>query len=186
VAGNASGFPTFNSIQLGMESNGYAAIEMAGGPANGTIIDFTAPGTSYKGRIYYSNVDNMFRVYANSSLTTSMVIDERGNVTAGAFFYSSDRALKKNIRPVQNSLEKIIALTGMTFNWKRDGRQDMGLIAQDVERVYPELVATDPRTGLKSVEYGNLIAPLIEAIKEQQQQINILNNKIESLEANKK
>jgi hypothetical protein len=133
------------------------------------------------------NVSTTFgNVSSGGNITVNRNITAGDRVTAAEFFYSSDRSLKTNIRPAQNSLDKILALTGATFTWKKDGRNDMGLIAQDVERVYPELVSTDQRTGLKSVEYGNLIAPLIEAIKEQQKQINILNYKIEQLRARKR
>ena len=56
------------------------------------------------------------------------------------------------------------------------------MIAQEVEKIFPELVHTDQKTGLKSVEYGNLIAPLIEAIKSQQKTIEDQNIRIKSLE----
>ena len=56
------------------------------------------------------------------------------------------------------------------------------MIAQEVEKVFPDLVHTDPKTGLKSVEYGNLIAPIIEAIKSQQKTIEDQNIRIKSLE----
>jgi len=57
----------------------------------------------------------------------------------------------------------------------------VGLIAQDLEQVFPELVHTNPQTGLKSVQYGNLVAPLIEAIKEQQKMIETMKIEIEKL-----
>ena len=57
------------------------------------------------------------------------------------------------------------------------------MIAQEVETIFPDLVHTDPTTGLKSVEYGNLIAPIIEAIKSEQKTIEEQNQKIQSLEA---
>ncbi|HEU5114493.1 MAG TPA: hypothetical protein VFT82_01865, partial [Candidatus Paceibacterota bacterium] len=60
-----------------------------------------------------------------------------------------------------------------------------GLIAQDVEKVYPELVNTNKQTGLKSVEYANLVGPLIEAVKEQQKEIDTLKAEVAALQANK-
>lgn len=57
------------------------------------------------------------------------------------------------------------------------------MIAQEVEKVFPDIVHTDAETGMKSVEYGNLIAPVIEAIKSQQQIIEEQNTRIQSLEA---
>jgi hypothetical protein len=92
-------------------------------------------------------------------------IDGSGNVTGNAFFYSSDRRLKYDIKDVKG-LELILAMRGVSFKWKRDNSPELGLIAQEVEKVAPELVKTDLRTGLKAVKYGNLVAPLIESVKE--------------------
>jgi len=87
---------------------------------------------------------------------------------------SSDRRLKGHIRRIDDSLKSIQCITGVRFRWKENGRPDMGVIAQDVEKVFPELVATDKMTGLKAVNYACLVAPLIEAVKEQQRQIERL------------
>jgi hypothetical protein len=104
-----------------------------------------------------------------------------GTVAAGVFTYSSDKKLKNNIKTLDNALDKITQLRGVNFTWKNDqeNKEQIGLIAQEVEQVYPELVNT--ANGLKSVEYGNLVAPLIEAIKEQQKQINDLQNQLNKL-----
>lgn len=100
------------------------------------------------------------------------------NVTAVAFLYSSDRTLKTNILPINNALDKVNKLEGVSFNWKNSGGAELGLIAQDVEKVLPELVVTNPTTGLKSVKYGNIVPVLIQAIKEQQKEIDELKAKI--------
>ena len=106
-----------------------------------------------------------------------------GNITSGSFIYnSSDRNLKKNIETIQNPLEKIMQLRGVTFNWKKDNTPNIGLIAQEVEQVFPELVTGTE--GNKSVAYSNLVAPLIEATKAQQQEIQDL--KKQQVEADKK
>lgn len=105
-----------------------------------------------------------------------------GSITAGSFLYSSsDRNLKENIVSLSSQLGKISQLQGVSFDWKKDGKHSLGLIAQEVEEVYPELVSTDTTTGLKAVAYGGLIAPLIEAVKEQQKQIDALKAEIENL-----
>jgi len=108
-------------------------------------------------------------------------LEVNGNVKASAFLYSSDINLKQNIQNIPNALQKIQQLNGVYFQWKESGKDGVGVIAQDIEKVFPELVATDPNTGLKSVSYGNLVAPLIEAIKEQQKQIDELKAEIEVL-----
>ena len=102
-------------------------------------------------------------------------------VYATQFLYSSDESLKKNIQVIPDALDKVLKLEGVSFQWKDGDEKSLGLIAQDVEKILPELVKTNSETGLKSVEYGNLVAPLIEAIKEQQKQINELKNEIENL-----
>lgn len=84
----------------------------------------------------------------------------------------SDEALKVNVRPLDNSLEKLLSLKGVSYTWKYKGSEDIGLIAQDVERVYPQLVTE--QNGYKQVDYVKLIGPLIEAIREQQKQIEAL------------
>lgn len=76
-------------------------------------------------------------------------------------------------------------MRGVTFEWKKDGTPSAGVIAQEVERVMPSAVKTNLETGLKSVEYDQLIAPLIEAIKEQQAQIDSLTHEVETLKADR-
>jgi trimeric autotransporter adhesin len=88
-----------------------------------------------------------------------------------SFIYTSDRRLKENIATLPDALEKILGLRGVYFDWKRDGKGEIGLIAQEVEDIYPDLVITDKKSGLKAVKYGNIVAPLIEAIKAQQKMI---------------
>lgn len=86
----------------------------------------------------------------------------------GVLTQYSDQRLKKNIRPISNSLESISQLVGVTYNWIDPSRglaPQMGLVAQDVEKIFPEVVKTDSQ-GFKSVAYQNLIAPVISAINE--------------------
>ena len=90
----------------------------------------------------------------------------------------SDRRFKNNISPIETPLDKVSKLNGVTFTWDREkfplrlfpeGRK-IGLIAQEVESVVPEVVNTD-KEGYKSVEYDKLVALLVEGIKEMKQQI---------------
>ena len=85
-------------------------------------------------------------------------------------------------KKIINPLERIIQLEGVSFNWKKDNQESIGLIAQDVEKVFPELVSTN-KEGLKTVAYGNLIAPLIEALKVQESRIESQESRIESQES---
>jgi hypothetical protein len=69
------------------------------------------------------------------------------------------------VRTIEHALDKVLSLRGVTFNWKNDANASLGVIAQELEKVFPELVLTDGR-GFKSVAYGNLAGALIEAVKE--------------------
>ncbi|WP_163834667.1 tail fiber domain-containing protein [Spartinivicinus ruber] len=87
----------------------------------------------------------------------------------------SDQNLKKNVTPINSSLNKIAHLNGATFQWKKD--ESIGVIAQDVEKVFPELVhnikVTDKNGAevtLKQVNYAGLVGVLIEAVKELKQE----------------
>jgi len=103
---------------------------------------------------------------------------------------SSDLRLKENIKPLTNVLEKIENISGVGFNWKTneypekglpEGRQ-IGIIAQEVEKEFPELVNED-NEGYKTLAYERFVAVLLQAIKEQQKQIEQLNQKIKELES---
>jgi hypothetical protein len=103
----------------------------------------------------------------------------RGDVEA---FTSSDKRFKDNILNIQNPIDKISKIGGYTFEWnekstKEKGKKDIGVIAQEIEKVLPELVTTRDN-GYKAVKYDKIVALLIEGMKEQQKEINELKNKI--------
>jgi hypothetical protein len=85
---------------------------------------------------------------------------------------ASARILKKNIRTIQHPIEKILDMRGVDFDWKQDGSHSKGVIAEELECVIPEAVHVVD--GLRAVEYHLIIPVLIEAIKEQQRQIDVL------------
>ena len=97
-----------------------------------------------------------------------------GEASATNFNSTSDESLKTNIHTVENSLDIVDQLRGVSFDWKENGKGSYGVIAQELEQVLPELVAqTDP----KSVNYNGIIGVLIEAIKELKKDINELKSK---------
>jgi hypothetical protein len=105
--------------------------------------------------------------------------------TDGTF---SDIRLKKDIQPLQDALAKIMELKPVSFEYINPGYgkgTQLGLIAQDVEKIYPQVVETDASTTLKSIDYGNLVSPLIKAVQEQQTEIEDLKAQIAELKANK-
>ena len=103
-----------------------------------------------------------------------------GLLTSTDYNSSSDKRLKKNIKTVESALDKVIALRGVSFDWKEGGAKAIGLIAQEAEKVIPEIVSQD-ENGYLGIKYNNLIGVLIEAIKEQQEQIKALKNRIDEL-----
>lgn len=113
-----------------------------------------------------------------------------GNICyTGSIAACSDLRYKTNISPIRNSLDKIMLLQGVTYNWRQsaftelnfsDSRQ-IGFIAQDLEKVFPEMVFTDDR-GYKSIDYSRLTPVLVETIKEQQKQINDILAKLKEMD----
>jgi hypothetical protein len=96
---------------------------------------------------------------------------------------SSDIRLKENVEPLNNSLEKLLKLSGVTYNWIGQEGKRIGFIAQEVEKVIPELVFTNNNTEdkIKGIHLDNITAVLVEAIKEQQQTIEDLKAEITNL-----
>ena len=107
-----------------------------------------------------------------------------GNVTA---YYSSDIKLKDNIRPIENSLFKISKLRGVEFDWndnadivEREKGHDVGLIAQEVEEVLPEIVTTR-KDGYKAIQYEKVVSLLVQGINDQQKQIEDLKKELDEI-----
>ena len=98
-------------------------------------------------------------------------INISGIVTATDFNSTSDARLKTNVQVIEDPLEKVLQINGVSFNWIKDNRPSMGVIADNIQEVLPELVSdTDPKT----VNYNGLIGLLIECVKQQQEEINAL------------
>lgn len=114
-------------------------------------------------------------------------LEVNGEIQATAVKGPSDIRFKKNIKPLENSLEKIAKLKGHTYQWRQEefpdkkfkSGTDMGLIAQEVEKVYPEVVYTaDDEMKSKSIDYSRLVPALIEAIKELQKEVEELKSQM--------
>jgi hypothetical protein len=125
---------------------------------------------------------NSVGVGTAASATTGQ-IRATDDITA---FYSSDVSLKENIHNIESPMDKVQQLNGVLFDWKQDWidtnggedgyfvrKTDVGVIAQDVEKVLPEVVGTRPN-GVKAVKYDRLCALLIECVKDLQSQVNDL------------
>lgn len=99
--------------------------------------------------------------------------------------------MKKDIKVIPNALEKLAELRGVSFNWnkkvhpeiKLGDHEELGVIAQEVKKVFPEAITVDKTTGIMSVAYSMLIAPLIEAVKELFSDSKTVKREIASLKA---
>ena len=148
-------------------------ITASGNVDSAGLLNVTGTGTSQ----FSSHLQAHCLGIGTAPSTTTGEIRAAGDITA---FYSSDERLKGNITPIQGSLEKLKEIKGVEFDWiSKEGihsneGHDVGVIAQDIEKVLPELVTTRDN-GYKAVKYEKLVALLIESNKE-------LLNRIEELE----
>ncbi len=140
--------------------------------------------------------------------TKTWVVNFNGNdnffvLGEGSFWYRggwmwSDQSLKQNIKPINDPLSLILRMRGVYYNYKPEALNDsafggtvvsadtnkyIGLVAQEVESVLPEVVRTNDK-GIKGVAYQNIVALLIEGIKAQQNQITLLKSEVETLKNN--
>ena len=107
--------------------------------------------------------------------------DVAGEIRCFVLHETSDLRLKTDIKTINNALDKVSQLRGVSFHWNEEAEssgapnkdKQLGVVAQEVERIFPELVTT-PENGYKSVDYTKLTSVLIEAIKE----LNIDNNEL--------
>jgi hypothetical protein len=134
-------------------------------PAPADQLDVTG-NTALTGNLSVSGTVTMSGLAANN--TGDFLCWNAGNVTAGTTCTLSDRRLKKDIVPLTGSLEGIRQLNGVTYYWKdpkRSHDQQLGLIAQDVEKVFPQAVKKNA-DGFLSLNYYALFGPVVESIKE--------------------
>lgn len=144
-------------------------------PAGGFNVSESSSSTTHypifvdvtSGRTLNTNI-------ASSKLTFT---PSTGNFSATQLTTLSDRSQKTNIKVIENPIEITKELEGVTFDWIHTNQPSMGVIAQDVEKILPELVETG-EDGLKRVNYSGMIGLLIETIKEQQVRIEELERKI--------
>ena len=141
--------------------------------------------------LYYPKAGGIINGDVSIQLTLNVVgntlvqgnISSLGDIIA---YSSSDIRLKDNIRVIESPLEKISKINGVSFNWNDKqsvyevGKKDYGVIAQEVEKVLPELVTTR-ENGYKAVRYEKIVSLLIEATKAQQAQIEDLKNEVNKL-----
>ena len=165
----------------------------ARGPAGSTTL--TGVGTTSSAATHYplfvagfgntepfiSTTSNYFSFIPDSGTFITNQLNVVGVATALDFNSTSDVNLKKDVKVIDDPVAKVLQLNGVSFNWTDTGQSSAGVIAQDVEKVMPEIIRDNP-TGYKSLNYNGLIGLLIEAVKEQNETIKTLEQKINTLE----
>lgn len=174
------------SISDGLTGTIFSVNDVSGIPAIEVLDNGTVRLAPYGGTLQMGSMGTWSTVGTTVNLTTaSGVVRFTFNIDTGDFTASgdvisnSDVALKEDIRPIENALDIVKSMNGVTFSRKNDffKRRSVGLVAQDVESVIPEAVKDDSK-GVKSIAYGNLVGVLVEAIKMQQEQIEELRSKV--------
>jgi len=152
-----------------------------GAVVNGAVSAGSIPADLF----FYTKPSGTLDPYADG--VVRFIIASNGNIFAnGSLLSSSDARLKSDIEPIDNALDKVLALNGVYFQWNKnanqpDGRQ-VGVIAQNVQEVLPEIVSRSPASkDYLSVDYTRLVPVLIQAMKEQQGQITEQQSTIQKL-----
>ncbi len=185
------------TTQSDFSDDGFLRLAAGGGTNLGTQSSIDLSGFSTVGEMN-SNIimrtagTERLRIDLNGNVgigtnNPSVRLHVSGDIIANSISGSSDSRFKKNVRPVTNALEKVKALQGVYFNWNQDAfperdfsdQNAIGFIAQEVEKVLPEVVQTEKTTeGYKAVQYDKVVALLVEAIKEQQKEIDLLKEEL--------
>ena len=150
-----------------------------------TQIRFATASNNTRGYVYATTNNDIGLLNASGSWIlrgfNNLDAQVYGNFTAsGNVTAYSDITLKEDIEVIPNALDKVSAIRGVTYNRKdlEDKPRHAGVIAQEVEKVLPEVISTDEE-GIKSVAYGNLVGLLIESIKELKSEVDELKGKLE-------
>lgn len=142
-----------------------------------TTIDVWIGGTDGKP---YSSLNVGFGGQSNpqNPIDVTGNILASGTITGGSILSTSDFNLKEEIKTIDNPIEKLMKIRGVTFNWKKDKSPSMGVIAQEIEKVFPWSVVTRKEDGIKVVDYNSLIGLLIQTCKGLKNEIDELKQKI--------
>ena len=189
-----AGAATFNSSVTATYNGTYQGTIATSAQfgTNGWINDTNGTNRFYftaSGGATYLKI-NSYIYFQDSGGSNRFSIDGSGNgVFSGnvtAYGSPSDIRLKENVEVIDNALDKVKQLKGITYDLKSDGNRLTGLIAQDLEKVLPEAVYTEKDLETEeehlAIRYGNTVGLLVEAIKEQQEQIENLTAKVKELE----
>jgi hypothetical protein len=200
TVGNAGGTIP-GEITLNPTTNAYEGGQinfkksLTGSTADWSIDQYGTTAADARLRIFNTSELNGLIIKENGfigmgNISPSVRLQVTGDIIANSIAGSSDARFKTNITPIANPLQKVLALRGVHFNWNTSAfpqrmfsdKRTLGFIAQEVEKILPEIVQTENTAeGYKSVQYDKVVALLVEAIKEQQKQINQLKKQVKKL-----
>jgi hypothetical protein len=179
TANGGTGLTTVGTDGQVLTSNGTTLSWATPSGGGATLSDDTATNATY-----YPT----FATATSGSMTTAKVSSTQlqfnpstGMFSATNFTSLSDASLKENVQHINNPIDTLNQLEGVSYNWKSNGLLSYGFIAQEVEKVLPAIVATDD-AGIKSIQYNSLIAFLTEAVKHQNSVIETLDTRLKELE----
>jgi hypothetical protein len=203
-----TGWSTWESIITSATISSQSVVTIQDAAPSGSAGRLWWESDTGKLKVYYGSAwvdaspipdSSLFFAKAGGSITGDVSIGQTLNVVGNTLvqgtiysfgdviaYSSSDARLKDNITVIESPLEKVSKINGVSFNWNDKqtayevGKKDIGVIAQEVEEVLPELVTTRDN-GYKAVRYEKIVALLIEAVKDQQAQINNLTDKLNNL-----
>ena len=161
----------------------------------GTTLDITAPTVDINASTALNvdgptQINNTVTVGVNdtgydvkffgATASKYMLWDESADTlsVAGTITETSSKELKTNIEPLENILPAVLQMQGVKFDWKEGADDNYGFIAEEVDKIFPHLVSHDTEGKAQGIQYTKMTAVLVEAIKEQQKQIDDLKSRI--------
>jgi hypothetical protein len=206
IIDGASGYSGGYFPGITLEGNGNRYLNIITPSNESGVLFGTSTNAAHGGIVYNNGSDPSGMQFRTNGNNTRMVIDASGNVgmgitaptqrlhvvgnicATGSIGSCSDIRYKTNITPLNHILSSVLTLQGIYYDWKKEEYPEMqfsnnrqiGFSAQEVEKIFPEVVLTDNR-GYKSIDYAKLTPVAIEAIKEQQQQIDEMKLQIAEL-----
>ncbi len=192
VFGNTiiSGVSRYLNFGTTAGATGYGIRDNAG------VMEVKSSGGSWLGLLSGSGTTNYLpKLTAARTIGTSQIFDNgtnvgvgtaapsqklhvNGTVQATSFVYSSDRSLKGEVRLLENAAA-VLSIEPNRFTWKETGDLDIGVIAQEVQKVFPEFVHSNS-AGELSVDYAKLVVPLIGVVRDQQREIELLKARLDA------
>jgi hypothetical protein len=180
-------------LEVDAAGEGSLAVRLDSGP--NAFLDITPTNTGGRFQTVLSTVNNRDLILlpgttsgvgiGTTSPAHTLEVVAGGTTLADAWTVRSSRRFKTNIQPLEGALEKVEQLQGVSYERKSDGKHEIGVIAEDVDQIVPEVVSRSPKTKeVQGVDYARLAALLIEAVKSQQAEIQELKAQIGQLTSN--